>query len=210
MKSIGNLLILGDSYSTFEGYNPEGNGVWYKSGGHENTDVAEVEDTWWRKLLKEVDGTLVLNESYSGATVCNTERPQIPHTSFVYRLDKLIERDFFKQNTIDTVIFFGGTNDNWTDAPIGTTQFSDFTEGDLKQVLPAFGYAIKTLRQAAPNAKIFLVVNTNLKAELVEGIKCIGEHFGASVIALSNVHKQAGHPNKEGMTDIKNQILEAL
>lgn len=179
-------------------------------GGHEKTDVTEVEDTWWRKLLKEVDGTLVLNESHSGATVCNTERPQIPHTSFVYRLDKLIEREFFKNNTIDTIIFFGGTNDNWINSPIGKTQFSEFTEADLKQVLPAFGYAMKTLLEAAPNAKIVLVINTNLKAEIAEGIKCIGEHFGANVVALNDVHKQAGHPNKEGMTDIKNQILKAL
>ncbi len=210
MKRLGNILILGDSYSTFDGYNPEGNEVWYKVGGHENTDVTEVSDTWWWKLLREVDGTLVLNESYSGSTVCNTERPQIPRTSFVCRLNGLIERGFFNENQIDTVFLFGGTNDSWIDSPIGETQFSDFTKSDLDNVLPAFGYALKKLRETSPNAKLVVIVNTDLKAEIAEGIKCAGEHFGATMVALKDVRKQAGHPNREGMTDIKNQILQAL
>ena len=104
MKNLGNILIIGDSYSTFEGCVPNGNSVWYFSNENlEQTDVCNKEQTWWWQLLNETDSKLILNESFSGSTVCNTERPTIPHTSFVYRLNNLIEGGFFKENQIDTV-----------------------------------------------------------------------------------------------------------
>ena len=48
------LSILGDSYSTFENYlQPDSNLVWYFQGPQKNTDVSNVEQTWWSLLLKK-------------------------------------------------------------------------------------------------------------------------------------------------------------
>ena len=49
------VSILGDSYSTFQGYIPEGNAIWYGtekpySRNLEN-DVTRVDDTWWYQLI---------------------------------------------------------------------------------------------------------------------------------------------------------------
>ena len=41
------VVILGDSYSTFDGYVPEGFAVWYDSNVKEQNDVCEAEQTWW-------------------------------------------------------------------------------------------------------------------------------------------------------------------
>ena len=51
---INNFLIIGDSYSTFKGYNPEGYAYWYGNEGHINeTDVKSAEECWWHLLEKE-------------------------------------------------------------------------------------------------------------------------------------------------------------
>lgn len=68
------VSILGDSYSTFTGYvKPETNAIWY----HADKKVAGIESvdqTWWMQVVKGVDGTLEVNNSYSGSTICTTGR----------------------------------------------------------------------------------------------------------------------------------------
>ena len=210
MLKLGNILIFGDSYSSFEGWNPKGNGVWYVSGGHERSDVCAVEETWWHQLVSETDSTLVLNESYSGATVCNTERPTIPHTSFVYRLDALIEGGFFRENKIDTVFVFGGTNDSWIDSPVGENRYDNFTSASLDCVLPAFCYLLDRLQKVAPQARIVPILNLGLKEEIREGFLLACRHYGVTPVCPQSISKQSGHPDRRGMTEIKDAIIEAL
>ena len=211
MKQLGNVLIIGDSYSTFENCVPNDNHVWYyENVDNGRTDVIKKEQTWWWQLINETDSALLLNESFSGATVCNTERPTIPHTSFVYRLHGLIERGFFKENAIDTVFVFGGTNDSWIDSPLGKAKYENFTEEDLKEVFPAYSYLLKTLKETAPQAKIVAIVNCDIKPLIVENFKIICENYDVEYVQLENIGKQNGHPNQLGMTQIKNQILKAL
>lgn len=98
--TFGKALILGDSYSTFEGYIPEGYDAWFdkerlKMG---ETNVSKVEQTWWYPLFDGINDILIYNESYSGTTVCNTVRPE--HTvdfSFVNRFNKLVDEGFLKK-----------------------------------------------------------------------------------------------------------------
>ena len=78
---IKTVAILGDSYSTFDGYIPEGNACWYFTTPQGENDVVAVEQTWWHQFCREGGYELVLNESYSGATVCNTGYPLLPWRS---------------------------------------------------------------------------------------------------------------------------------
>ena len=67
------VSILGDSYSTFEGYlQPDTNSIWYYSLPRHKTDVVSVRQTWWHQLIRENDYRLCVNNSFSGATICNT------------------------------------------------------------------------------------------------------------------------------------------
>ena len=69
---LGNVLIIGDSYSTFEGYIAEGCAPYYgRSERKPESDVSAVEETWWHRLIAENDANLLLNSSYSGTTINN-------------------------------------------------------------------------------------------------------------------------------------------
>lgn len=48
------VAVLGDSYSTFEGFIPKGYATWYSpTTPPETTDVNKVEQTWWWQVIKE-------------------------------------------------------------------------------------------------------------------------------------------------------------
>ena len=68
------VSVLGDSYSTFEGYvSPKTNEMWYyaKHGG--NTDVEDVTQTWWHQVVKQNGWKLCqnggTNDSWAGEPV---------------------------------------------------------------------------------------------------------------------------------------------
>ncbi len=86
--SFNNVMILGDSYSTFKGYIPDGYAIYYSEEETDKTDVRNVTETWWHQLISETNSTLVLNNSWSGSTICysgwhNTDSSQTH--SFIYR-----------------------------------------------------------------------------------------------------------------------------
>ena len=102
--NLKNVLIFGDSYSTFEGYIPVGYITYYSSLGREETDVKSVNETWWYQLLKETDSRLIQNNSWSGSTICYTGyngSDCSKTSSFICRLKKLQDAGFFKENEID-------------------------------------------------------------------------------------------------------------
>ena len=81
-----NVMIFGDSYSTYEKYIPEGYDTYYPC-----LDVRSVEETWWSKLVNAIDGKLLENNSWSGSTIGytgyeNTDCSQF--NSFIYRYKK--------------------------------------------------------------------------------------------------------------------------
>jgi hypothetical protein len=211
MKTLGNVMVMGDSISTFRGYTPEGTRSYY--GIPElNLDVNKVEQTWWWQLIEKTNSKLILNSSFSGATVCTTEcnNWEMTGSAFVYRINTLIHEDFFKRNKIDSFFIFGGTNDSWYNSPVGQIKHQDISQEDLKYVLPAFSYLIDRVKKESPNTKIYLIINTGLKEEIANGIKDIAEHFDQVAIELKDIDKIAGHPSRKGMTQIAEQILERL
>ncbi len=210
--SLGNVLIFGDSYSTFEGYIPEGYACYYIPREKLETDVRQVEETWWHQVISETDSTLLLNDSWSGSTVCNTGYGGdcSKTNSFIYRFDKYKNEGFFEKNKVDTVFIFGGTNDNWANAPIGDVKFDNITNEDLFCVLPAMSYFLENLKKVASNAKIFVLINTELKTVIADGYKQIAEHYAVKPICFENIDKMNGHPTIIGMKDIKNKVLEEI
>ena len=115
---IGNLVIFGDSYSTFKGYIPREDAFYYfpeeAPEGKEEMSM-DLEETWWRRFIKHTGANLIRNDSWSGSTICYTGYLGDCSTtsSFIFRYRELLKEDFFKKNNVDTVIVFGGTNDSW-------------------------------------------------------------------------------------------------
>lgn len=208
-----NVVIFGDSYSTFKGFIPEGYAFYYSPESKPETDVTKVEETWWHLLLSETGSNLVLNNSWSGSTIGytgynNSDRSK--SSSFIYRFEVLLKDGFFKENQVDSVFIFGGTNDSWANVALGEEFIDSEDEKDFFCVLPAVSHFLKRVKTALPNTNIYCLINTDLKPEIACTMKECCEKYGIFAVAFEQIDKRCGHPTIKGMQDIKNQILEAL
>ena len=212
---INNFMIFGDSYSTYEGFIPNGYKFYYSVEGRPNVDVTrmKVSQTWWKQFIDKTGANLVLNNSWSGSTVCYTSRDgnDCSHTnSFIYRFRQLKEQGFFKQNQLDTVIVFGGTNDDWGKSPIGRLKFNNLTEKDLFSFKPAISYLASSLREELPNANLIFLINTNMKEQTGKTIKRVAERVNGHAVELHDIDKQSGHPTIKGMETICDQLIDYI
>lgn len=207
------VLIFGDSYSTFEKFVPDGYDVYYYEKGDPETDITNVRQTWWYQVITEAHLNLVLNDSWSGATIGYTgydNQDCSKSSSFINRLHKLIEQGFFDTNIIEMVFVFGGTNDEWSNAPLGTIKYENWENDDLYFVLPAISYFFKELKKALPKADIYCLINTDLKTEISDGMTEACEIYGITPVIFEYIDKAYGHPTIKGMRDIKDKVLSVL
>lgn len=206
----GTLSILGDSYSTFEGCIPEGQATYYPRP--ENVpDVLAVEDTWWWQLAQDRRLRILVNDSYSGSTVCAHVRDgQPPESAFIARMHRSLSRAGIGGEQPDVIILFGGTNDSWLDREIGRVQTDGWSEEDLHRVLPAYCRLVSYVKQHNPQARVLCVVNDILKPEIRSGLLLVARHYGAEPVALTGIDKACGHPTRLGMRQIAGQIGQAL
>jgi len=236
---LGNVFIIGDSYSTFEEYIPYNSGAaWYtevprntnaSTVGEAQTDVTAASQTWWWQVIANSKSKLLTNASYSGTTVCNSTYGVTggvvtdgSATSFTTRLQAFIDAGYFTQNRVDTFFLFGGTNDAWAydqnmaagaSDYLGVPKYADWTAEDMRQILPAYAYLINQIKTNVPTARIVVLLNVSwTNANVVAGYKEICDHYGVEYVeaVLSASEVQQLHPNKAGMTAIKNQVLDHL
>ena len=200
-----NIVILGDSYSTYEGYIPQDYRFYYCEQGRENSPPVTkmaLKDTWWKRLLDDTGDNLLQNNSWSGSTIGYTGydgEDCSMSSSFIYRFRRLKEDGFFDKNRIDTIYIFGGTNDSWSNAPLGSMQFEDWQEKDLYSVLPAICYLIHEVKAAAKNTEIVVVINTDIKEEIQDGLQAAATRYGVKYIRLQNIEKE----NSGGLLHIR-------
>jgi len=211
MKTTRNcsLVILGDSYSTFEGCIPEGNYVYYPNP--DIPDVACADDTWWRQLIARRNLRLLMNDSFSGSTVSTRVREN--HTvadAFVSRMKNTLSAGGTGGEKPELILIFGGTNDSWIDNEVGSVQYGGWSEADLKQVLPAFCSLLDYVIRCNPQAAVVGIVNSDIKPEIQSGIEEACAHYGAASLRIRNISKINGHPDGLGMRQIAEQIDDFL
>ena len=105
--------ILGDSYSSFEGYvDPDTNDPWPH---YAEIGVTGVEQMWWWQVADSTGWVMDHNNSFSGSLISNfadfEDGNYYAPNSFLRRMDNL--------GNPDVIFVFGGTNDVWQDAPFG-------------------------------------------------------------------------------------------
>ena len=199
------VSILGDSYSTFKGYIPDSNEVWYNvPRDSKRTDVDNVRQTWWWQVITNGGYLLERNDSYSGATICYTGYRDEDYSdrSFITRLPRL--------GSPDILLILGNTNDSWCGAQVGEYKYSGIKRADLYYYRPALARLLSEAKDRYPNVRIYFIQNTELRKEIVESTKVICEHYAIPVIELKDIDKQAGHPNRKGMKAIAEQVLNAI
>ncbi len=199
------VAVFGDSYSTFEGFTPQGYAIWYDSRNRpETTDVNKVEQTWWWQVIKEGGYKMGNINSYSGSTICNSG----------YNDEDYSDRSFVNRTSLlgnpDILLICGGTNDSWANAPIGDYKFSDWKRADLYTFRPALAKMLSDIRLRYPNVEVYFILNSELKEEINESVKKICKEYQVPVIALHDIDKKNGHPSVKGMKSFAQQVLKAI
>lgn len=191
------VSILGDSYSTFENWVPAENDAWY--GADKGNDVKDVGLTWWHELIENNGLKLEVNNSWSGATICNTgyNGEDYTHRSFLTRAGSLGSKP-------DIIYVFGGTNDSWANSPIG-----DFDESDMFAVRPAAKAMLQKIKATYPEALCLVIINTELSGNVENAIVKACELEDVPYVKLEEIDKQYGHPSKSGMHSIALQVWKA-
>ena len=108
------ISILGDSISTFSGFNPEGYQVFYDPFTQRNLGVHSVNDTWWKKVLHYLDAGLCVNASYSGRRVSGS-------TAFAGCSLESIRDLSTKKDTPQIILIWLGINDWGFKVPVNRT-----------------------------------------------------------------------------------------
>ena len=66
------------------------------------------------------------------------------------------------------------------------------------------------LQQVQPQARIVVIVNTELKPVITDGLIAASAHYGAECVVMREVDKLNNHPSIIGRTQMKDQLLEIL
>lgn len=206
-QGVKSVSILGDSYSTFQGFvQPETNVVWYFDPAKTfNTDVISVRQTWWHQFIKNNGYHLCVNNSFSGATICNSgykrgnpDFADYTDRSFVTRMTNL--------GCPDIIFIFGATNDAWAGSPIGEYKYEGWTKEDLFSFRPAMAKMLAFMIDRYPNVEIYFILNDGLQEEINESVKTVCEHYQVPCIVLKEIDKANGHPTIKGMSQIYEQV----
>ena len=229
-RSGGGLLfaqkisILGDSYSTFEGYMAnDTNAIWYFKADNpqrnKKNDVTKVEETWWHQLINTTKGySLEVNNSYSGATICYTgyskgNEPRVPIAALSSHRDYSNRSFVNRSNTLgnpDIILVCGGTNDSWCGAPVGEYIYGNWTTEQLYYFRPAMAKLLYDLKGNYPTARLLFILNSELKESINESVHTICKHYGVECLDLKDIEKQGGHPSVKGMAEFSRQVRKAL
>ena len=199
------ISILGDSYSTFEGYvSPSTNEMWYYEESGDRTDVDDVSQTWWWLVAKQGGFRLCVNNSYSGSTIGYRGYDGNDYTerSFLSRMDNI--------GNPDIILIFGATNDSWAGEPVGEYKYEGWKKGDFYTFRPAMAYMLNHVTLRYPNVKVYFILNSELRDDITESCKTICQHYNVPCVTLHDIHKINGHPSKKGMEAIAKQVLEAM
>lgn len=210
--TVTNFSILGDSYSTYEGYvDPETNDPWPH---YADIGVTSVEQMWWHQVATQMGWTMEINNSFSGSLICNYADFEggayYARHSFLSRMDYL--------GNPDVIFILGATNDVWQDAPFGDFVYDNWTEEQLCSFRPALAYLFDNVKRLHPDARIYFLLETDpcpggiteeTRQNLIDSSHRIANHYNVECIDL-DIHKDWWHPNAKGQDDIARQVLEVL
>ena len=200
------VSILGDSYSTYQDYIPEGNEIWYfHNPTPDRTDVDDVKQTWWWQLINQGGYILGKNDSWSGATISYRGYFGEDYTnrSFITRIPRL--------GSPDILLVFGATNDSWAGVEVGEFNYdNEMPNAQLYTFRPAMSRLLSGLINRYPGTEIYFIINSELRDDITSSIREVCDHYSVKYIQLHDIDKISGHPSRKGMTAIAKQVLEAI
>lgn len=201
--------VLGDSYSSIEGYvDPDTNDVYHFA----DIGLTRAEQMWWWQVADSTGWLLDKNNSFSGAMICNYDiMDYFVPASFIHRMDNL--------GRPDVIFILGGVNDVWFGAPFGDYVYSDWTDEQLRSYRPALAYMFHNMKRLYPQAKLYFLLETDpcpgaieeeIRKEYILSTHHVASHYNVDCIDLVDIHKNLWHPDVQGQKNIADQVLEFL
>lgn len=230
------LSILGDSISTFKGWIPEGNLVFYP----ENGAVKDVAQTWWKIVLDELGLTLCANGSSSGSASFGYSQEADPmYGCSDHRISQLAGAG---GEAPDIIIVYMGTNDVLMSAAIGDNDgLQAVGEGLVGSLSDGYTMILDKIKRQYPQAQVYcctllpmgdwgtteaqpfvpFVNGQNVTSEAYsERIRLIAGNRGLPVIDLekcgitidnmAEMTADGVHPTAEGMRLIADAVKKCL
>lgn len=218
--------ILGDSISTLSGYNPPECAVFYGWDEKRLSGVFTPEDTWWGQVIDALGGKLLVNQSWSGSTVCKHPRYEVD--SYGCSDGRTGSLGIGDQGP-DVVMILLGLND----FGCGMRPTPAEGESDLAVFSVAYETMIEKVRRNYPQAEIWCLTlprsycsrEPDYQPPLYRG----GWHISAYCDVIRACAQKAGcrlvdigfpgapydafdgyHPNADGMKTIASAVLREL
>lgn len=223
--------VLGDSISTLTGYNPKCYKVFYDGENCEKSNVREMEDTWWGKVIDFFGGELLVNNSWSGSRVT-----RLPNNDNLFPSGCSDERTgklHINNVKPDVVMVYLGTND-WA---FGVDKFcvDNILGDDFHCISFDFSYSqlVSKIEKNYPNDEIwcctlnatFMSSNLPYKFPYEYGgthieeynqiIKDTADMHNCKVIDLYSYHIpydsiDGSHPNADGMNTLATLMIREI
>lgn len=146
------LSIFGDSISTFAGWIPEGNAVYYTGS---NAGVATVDDTWWMKTIKAMGFELLVNNSWSGRAVSSVSDGTAEYSTCAgYKEANVVQ---LKSGNVlpEVIIVKLGINDFNRECPLGTYDGSTALPNDPSTFTNAYAMMLDLIMTNFPLAEVW-------------------------------------------------------
>lgn len=156
------VSILGDSISTYIGFNPRGYAVYYKDDKAYDNEINSVDDTWWKQVIDGLGGELCVNNSYSGSLVTGAFAPSACSAE---RCSNLHD-----ETAPDIILIYMGTNDRGFEMNLGEN-----CPDDTMGFYGAYRTMLKRIKNNYPMAKI--VCGTLLMGRLQAGRNLAYDRF---------------------------------
>lgn len=156
------VSILGDSISTYIGYNPRGYAVYYKDDKAYDNEINSVNDTWWKQVIDGLGGELCVNNSYSGSLVTGAFAPSACSAERCASLHD--------ETAPDIILIYMGTNDRGFEMNLGENR-----PDDTMGFYGAYRAMLRQIKNNYPTAKI--VCGTLLMGRLQAGQNLAYDRF---------------------------------
>lgn len=222
--------ILGDSISSLEGYSEPRDSAFYDTEKKLASGVITPPYTWWGKVIRRLGGTLLVNNSVSGSTVCWRRTYEIESYACSDLRTSSLDKDGIAP---DVIMVYMGTNDWGSGYPINHSEQIRSTAEDRALFLGAYKLMLQKLRRNYPHAEIWCftlpvsccTAKTDFQfpyyyrgihiSQYCDAIRTAAEEYGCRVIDL---YKHARpydtiddfHANASGMETLAESVLEAL
>lgn len=142
--------VLGDSISTLFGYSTPEDAVYYSASRRYETGVCYLRDTWWGRVIEALGGRLLINNSFSGSTVCRySESEYDSYACSDGRTSALSEGGCAP----DVIMIFMGINDRGCGAMV--YPLCKGGESDLSVFSSAYDTMLGKVRKNYPSAEVW-------------------------------------------------------